>query len=257
MELADSWWDWINWRDIGYQGTRCDPGPRHVFRARPQRRHLEAGLPEDERRRVARAGRRQHRTSTAQNGFGTVDDLCRRPQRDGAHRAWRAARDDQPGRKARHPYRTTRHTEARRGPRSPVHARFVPRADGVTSGPVVALHPRHARPLRPEPGIPPVRPRGRHGAPAVRYPNRPAVPRRRRAVSRTGPRRQLLPEGQRPRLPGARCDLHPGPVVQVRPGPRDRDPGVRKGSGPEHDSPGGQVPRRRTCSRRPTNSASR
>ena len=165
-------------------GPRGQPGPRHVFRARPQRRHLETGLPQTERRRVARTGRGQHRTALAQNGFRAADDLRRRPQQLGAHRAGCPARDDQPGRQARHPRRTTRDTETGRGSRGPVRPRGVPRAGGVTPRPVVAVHPRRARPLRPEPGIPPVRPRGRRGPPAVRYPHRATVPRRRRAVSR-------------------------------------------------------------------------
>ena len=25
VELADSWWDWINWREIGYQGPGANP----------------------------------------------------------------------------------------------------------------------------------------------------------------------------------------------------------------------------------------
>jgi len=42
VELADSWYDWINWR---YLGTRVPARPcqRELLRRRPQRGHLQAG----------------------------------------------------------------------------------------------------------------------------------------------------------------------------------------------------------------------
>ena len=45
MELADSWYDWINWRHLGYQGPRKNPANGNSFVAGPQRGHLETGLP--------------------------------------------------------------------------------------------------------------------------------------------------------------------------------------------------------------------
>ena len=33
VELADSWFDWINWNYLGYQGPEQEPGQRQFVRA--------------------------------------------------------------------------------------------------------------------------------------------------------------------------------------------------------------------------------
>ena len=61
VELADSWYDWINWRYLGYQG----PNDGRASCARPQRRDLETGSSQDIRPGRHRRRHRHHRTAAA------------------------------------------------------------------------------------------------------------------------------------------------------------------------------------------------
>ena len=80
VELADSWWDWINWNYLGYQGPDKNPDQRDFICVRPECRHLEAGLPQGRRRGRAGPRRRQHRTTATANRFGATDNPHHRPQ---------------------------------------------------------------------------------------------------------------------------------------------------------------------------------
>ena len=78
VELADSWWDWINWRDIGYQGAGARPARGTSFVPDRNAGIWKPVYLETVRRRVPGTGHGQHRTALAQNGFRAADDLCRR-----------------------------------------------------------------------------------------------------------------------------------------------------------------------------------
>ena len=69
VELADSWWDWINWNYLGYQGPGKNPASGNSFV--PDR---NAGIWKPVYLKVAgavvaRARRRQHRTAATANRF--------------------------------------------------------------------------------------------------------------------------------------------------------------------------------------------
>ncbi len=94
VELADSWYDWINWKYLGYQGPGQESGERQFLCGRPQCRNLEAGLPEGLRRGGDRLVDGEHRTSAAAHGFREADDLQQPAQRVGSAGSRRAAGHD-------------------------------------------------------------------------------------------------------------------------------------------------------------------
>ena len=55
VELADSWWDWINWNYLGYQGPDKNPDRGNSFVSDRNAGYLEAGIPQGRGRGRARA----------------------------------------------------------------------------------------------------------------------------------------------------------------------------------------------------------
>ena len=200
VELADSWYDWINWNYLGYQGPGKNPGQRQLVCRRPQCGNLEAGVPAN----VAGA---------VSIGAATVNTELPLPRTDSArltiytHRAQlldragprRAARDDQPRQASRTSRSSSRSRWRRASSARSASARTeFGAADGEQSRPVVAVHHGQARPLRPAAGVPAVRQPVdetsdlRFGIRTVSQ-HRDADER----VPRTRQGRQLLSEGQR------------------------------------------------------------
>ena len=244
VELADSWYDWINWNRIGYQGPGKNPNNGNSFV--PDR---NAGIWKPVYLRVSGAvviGQSSVNTELplATNRFREADDLQQSAQRIGATGSWCPSRDDHPARQARHPDRATGQPRGGGGTRGEFRPGPVRRAHRERSRPVVAVHDGGAQPLRPEAGVPPVRRADRFQRPQIRHPHHLAASRLRSAVPGTGQGRQLLSQGQRQGLPGPRCRIHPRPVVRRRPRTRCGDHALRKGSRAQHDSAGGKVPRR-------------
>ena len=164
VELADSWCDWINWRYLGYRAPPRTPTGEQLVRRRPQRGHLETGVPADVPGRFARRLQRHLGSAAPADGFGPAHGLHRGPQlcRDGRTR--RRARDDQPGRETRHRRRTAGRSGAGGAAGGRVRPRRLPAADRRAPRPVVALHDGRTRALRPAHGVPPVQPRLRCNA---------------------------------------------------------------------------------------------
>jgi exo-1,4-beta-D-glucosaminidase len=97
VELADSWYDWINWRYLGCK-VQQEPGQRQLVCPGPKRRHLEAGVPQDIRCGVDRRSHRQLRTAAARHRQRPADRLRHAAQPFPRPGARRAAGDDHPRR---------------------------------------------------------------------------------------------------------------------------------------------------------------
>ena len=173
VELADSWYDWINWKQLGLPRAGKGPGQRQFLCPRPQCRHLEAGLSEGLRRGGDRSRHGEHRTSLAANRFREAHDLQQPAQYVGAASPWRSSRHDHPA-----PASPISSSNSR-SPSRPGEEREVSfdpdrlqRARSRQSRSLVALHAGRTQPLRPAAGIPPVRPADRCQPSAVRHPHR-------------------------------------------------------------------------------------
>ena len=216
VELADSWYDWINWNYLGYQGPGKNPANGNSFV--PDR---NAGIWKPVYLKTSGA---------VVLGSSTVNSELPLPRTDSARLtiysslrnasaaagARRSPGDDHPAGQARPPDRAAGHARRRGTARGQLHARQVRAADRPQSGPVVALYPRPAQPLRPAAGVPAVQPADRRQPSAVRHPLRSAIPRPGPAVPRTRQGRKFLSEGQRQGLPGPRRGVHARPAVRER-----------------------------------------
>ncbi len=105
----------------GLPGAEQESRQRKLVRPRPQRRHLETGVPQDIRRRRHRRGHRQHRAATAGHRQRAADRLRRPAQLLPRAGERRAARNDHPRRQGPDPRRRTRLAEGRRGTRDQLH----------------------------------------------------------------------------------------------------------------------------------------
>ena len=144
VELADSWYDWINWNYLGYQGPGKNPANGNSFVA-----DRNAGIWKPVYLRVSgavvdRPVDGELRTSAAANGFRAADDLQQPAQCVGAAGARRAAGDDHPAGQARRPDRATGHARRGGAARGQLHPGRVRAADRAESRPVVALHARRS-----------------------------------------------------------------------------------------------------------------
>ena len=258
VELADSWYDWINWRYLGYQGPKKNPANGNSFV--PDR---NAGIWKPVYLKTSGA---------VAIGAATVNTELPLPDTDSA----RADRLRDPAQLLpRSGVSGVLRATITRDGKTPIHVDEAGDAQG-RRGTRDQFHPRRfaaltvghpdlwwpytmgrPRPLRPQAGLRPEPHRHRHRHIEVRHPHHHPGPRHRRRLRQPGHRRQLLSEGQRQGLPGARGHLHPRPALQVRPGPRRRDPALCQGSRPEHAAAGVQDLLRPASSRWPTRWASR
>ena len=78
----------------------------------------------------------------------------------------------------------------------------------------------------------------------VRHPDRLSTPGLRRRLPRSGQGRQLLSHRQRPGSSGQGSRIHARSALRLFPGTRGRDPALRQGPRPQHGAAGRQVPRR-------------
>ena len=182
VELADSWFDWINWNYLGYQGPDKNPGQRELLRARPQRRDLETRLPTDVRRGGHRGLGGELRIAATQHGQCTSDDPQRSSQLLRPPGPRHAAGDHHPSGKARRRGRAARHAGPRRAARDQLQPRRFQRPDPPAARPLVAIHDGRSEPVRPATGVPPVRPNDRRDTAALRHTDHHAGPRRRRTI---------------------------------------------------------------------------
>ncbi len=118
VELADSWWDWINWNYLGYQGPGKNPDRGNSFVS-----DRNAGIWKPVYLKVAGDGgarprRRQHRTAAAANRFRAADRSHHRAQLLDPAGARRAAGHDHPCRQAEHRRRAAGDAVARRATRN-------------------------------------------------------------------------------------------------------------------------------------------
>ena len=167
VELADSWYDWINWNYLGYQGPGKNPANGNSFVAdrnagiwKPVTLRMsgpvaigdatvntELPLPDTDSARLSVYSRLQNFSTERMRGV--LRATITRPGRD-------EIRVEQPV--------TLAPGETREVGFRPDGIR---RADADQSRPVVALHDGRSQPLRPASGVPPVRPRD--GLPTLRF----------------------------------------------------------------------------------------
>ena len=147
VELADSWYDWINWNYLGYQGPGKNPANGNSFV--PDR---NAGIWKPVYLKVSGAvvawsRHGQHRTPVAANGFRAADDLHQPAQYVRRSRCAAFCGRRSPGRASPTSRSSSRSRCRRRAARGQLHPRRFAQLTVAQPGPVVALHPRPAQPL--------------------------------------------------------------------------------------------------------------
>ena len=130
VELADSWYDWINWNYLGYQGPGKNPANGNSFVADRNAGHLEAGLSQASGSVVLGPATVNTELPLPRTDSARLTIHTSRPQLLHAAGARRAAGDDHPSRASRHRASSSRSRCCRgRAPRGQLHPRRVRAAD--------------------------------------------------------------------------------------------------------------------------------